>query len=96
MRNYEALILVSPDLNDESLGKEIKRLSQAITNNNGQIVGFEKWTKRPLAYKIKKFKEGIYLLANFKTDPLSLKEIEKNWKLNENVLRVMIISQERN
>lgn len=90
MRDYEALILLRPDLSDEGVDKEIKRLSQAITNNNGQIISFEKWAKRVLAYKVKKFKEGIYLLANFKIAPQMIKEIEKNWKLNENVLRVMV------
>ena len=90
MREYEALILVKPDLNEETLDKEIGKLSQTIIHNNGQVISFNKWAKRPLAYKIKKFKEGIYLLANFKADPLTIKEIEKSWRLNENVLRAMI------
>lgn len=91
MRQYEALILVKPDLEEEMLPKEIDRLSQVIVNSKGQIIDFKKWAKRPLAYKIKKFKEGIYLLAHFKITPFLVKEIEKNWKLNENVLRAMIV-----
>lgn len=91
MREYEALILVKSDLNEENLNKEINRLAQAINHVDGQVIKFNKWIKRPLAYKIGKFKEGIYLLVNFKANPLSIKEIEKSWKLNENVLRSMII-----
>ncbi|MCM8778796.1 MAG: 30S ribosomal protein S6 [Candidatus Omnitrophica bacterium] len=91
MRIYEALILVKPDLNEENLEKEMSRLSQSILQNEGKIISFEKWRKRPLAYKVKKFKEGIYLLANFSANPPVIKEIEKNWRLDENVLRSMIV-----
>ncbi|MCM8765539.1 MAG: 30S ribosomal protein S6 [Candidatus Omnitrophica bacterium] len=94
MRNYEALILVNPELNEENLEKEIKQLSQPILHNEGRVISFEKWRKRPLAYKIKKFKEGVYLLVKFSANPLAIKEIEKSWKLDENVLRTMIVVKE--
>ena len=91
MKSYEALVLVRPDLSDQDLDKEISKLSQTISQNTGEVVSFEKWAKRPLAYKIKKFQDGIYLLVNFKAEPGSLINIERIWKLDENVLRDMII-----
>jgi small subunit ribosomal protein S6 len=91
MKNYEALVLVRPDLNEQNLEKEIAKLSQPILNNGGRVVKFEKWTKRNLAYRIKKFQDGIYLLANFKVESRALIGIERNWKLDENVLRAMVV-----
>lgn len=90
MKNYEALVLVKPDLNDQDLNKEITKLSQPVLQNGGEVASFEKWAKRPLAYKIKKFPEGIYLLAKFKVKPQAISGIERTWKLDENVLRAMI------
>lgn len=95
MKNYEALVLVSPELNDQDLNKEIAKLSQSILANGGEITSFEKWAKRALAYKIKKFREGIYLLANFKVKPQAISGIEKTWRLDENVLRAMVIAKNR-
>lgn len=95
MKNYEALILVSPDLNDQDLNKEIDKLSHPILQNGGEITSFSKWAKRTLAYKIKKFPEGIYLLANFKINPQAIAGIERIWKLNENVLRAMVVTKNK-
>ncbi len=90
MKTYEALILVRPDLNDQDLNKEIAKLSQPILQNGGEITSFGKWAKRALAYRIKRFQDGIYLLADFKVRPPAITAIERNWKLDENVLRTMI------
>lgn len=91
MKNYEALILLRPDLNDQDLQKEISKLSQPILQNEGKIASFDKWAKRALAYKIKRFQDGIYLLANFTVNPLVITGIERIWKLDENVLRAMVV-----
>jgi len=95
MRKYEALILVRPDLNEQDLNKEIAKLSQPIIQNGGELTSFGKWAKRALAYKIKKFQDGIYLLANFKVQRRAISSIERNWKLNENVLRAMVTIKTR-
>jgi len=91
MKSYEALILVKPELNDQDLNKEIAKLSQPILQNGGEISGFEKWAKKTLAYKIKKFQDGVYLLANFKVNPQAISGIERIWKLDESVLRAMVV-----
>jgi small subunit ribosomal protein S6 len=90
MKNYEALVLVRPDLSDQDLDKEISKLSQTISQNKGEFGNCDKWAKRSLAYKIKKFQDGIYLLISFKAEPSTLINIERVWKLDENVLRDMI------
>lgn len=87
------MILVRPDLNEQDLSREMDKLSQPILQNGGEIKSFEKWAKRKLAYPIKRFREGIYLLTNFKAKPETIVNVEKTWKLDENVLRAMVVVQ---
>ena len=93
MKDYEAIFILKPDT-DENLAKAISIINSVITKHNGKVIKEENWGKKPIAYAIKKEKEGFYYKVNFASEPAYIKDIESAYKLNTAVLRVMIIKRE--
>ncbi|MBM3253242.1 MAG: 30S ribosomal protein S6 [Candidatus Omnitrophica bacterium] len=94
MRNYEAMFLLSPKLTDDKLEQTIATIKDTLEKNEAKIEKMENIGKKMLAYKIKKFKEGIYVLFNFKMHPSSISVVKKSFGLNEVILRTLILLKE--
>jgi small subunit ribosomal protein S6 len=94
MRNYEILYIVKPDLEEEQVTAVMERFNDLITNNGGEVVSTDKWGKRRLAYEIKDYREGIYVLVNFKGEPATSQELDRVMKIADEILRFMIIRKE--
>ncbi len=88
MKIYEILFLIRPNLEKEELGNQYKSIENIISKYAGTIESVQDLGKRPLAYQIKKHKEGIYYLMNIKMDPQNLKGLEDELKLSEPILRM--------
>jgi small subunit ribosomal protein S6 len=94
LRDYELVFIISPEIEDESIETRVDNLSQFITGKGGVISNVERWGKRKLAYPIKHFLEGSYVLAQFKMKPVWGKELEANLQISEEILRHMLIKVE--
>ena len=90
-RDYELVLIVSPEVADETLDATIDNVSQFITGKDGIISDVERWGKRKLAYPIKHFMEGSYVLTRFKLKPALSKELEANLQISEAILRHLLI-----
>ena len=88
--NYEGIFVIKPDLNEEDVKGVFKAIGDSITKNSSTIKKDENWGKRPLAYPVKKFKEGYYYKVDFTAPPEAISKLEAAYKLNAAVLRVMI------
>ena len=91
LRDYELVFIVSPEVSDEALESTIDSIGQFITSKGGTISNVDQWGKRRLAYPLKRFLEGNYVLAKFKMDPVWSKELEANLQISEDVLRHLLI-----
>jgi small subunit ribosomal protein S6 len=91
LADYELIYIVSPEVADEDLESRIEAVNQFISGRNGTVDEVEKWGKRKLAYPIKHFLEGNYILTRFKISPAQCKELESNLKITEEVLRHLLI-----
>ena len=95
MNKYEAMYIVTPELEDEAIKGVIEKFSGIITANGGEVEKVdETWGKRRLAYAINDKVEGYYVLVTFKGPAELPREIERNMGINENVLRCLIIKLE--
>ncbi len=94
MRDYEMVMVMSPAITDENLPGAIEKVSQFITGKGGAITEVAPWGRRKLAYPIKRFAEGHYVMTRFKSDAKMVKELDASLKLSEEVLRHLIIRQE--
>ena len=91
LRDYEMVLVISPELAEEELEATIDNVSRLITEKGGAISEIKRWGKRKLAYPINHFIEGNYILANFKSKPEFGKELETELRISEVVLRHLLI-----
>jgi len=91
LRNYELVLIISPEVADEVLDTTIDNISQFITGKGGVVSNVERWGKRKLAYSIGHFVEGNYVLTQFKLKPALSKELEASLQISEEVPRHLLI-----
>ena len=92
LRDYELVFIVSPEIAEGNFEATIDSVSRIIAGKRGVISDIEQWGKRRLAYPIKHFDEGSYVLARLKLPPGQNKELEENLKISEDILRHLLIS----
>jgi len=93
MNNYEGVFVVDPELKEDEQGKMENSIKDAIAKQKGVVETVEKWGKRRLAYRIRKKREGFYYLVNFKAAPETVATLEKAYRLNESILKLMFIKK---
>jgi len=91
LRDYELVLIISPEVVDEALDPTIDNVNKLITERGGIISNAEKWGKRKLAYPIEHFVEGTYVLTQFKLKPALSKELEANLQTSEEILRHLLV-----
>lgn len=93
MNKYESIIIVNPKLNEKQQN-EIENKYKKIINKNGNIISIENIGKKRLAYEVKKNKEGIYIEINFTSEASFIAELERQYKIDENVIKFIVIRKE--
>lgn len=94
MKRYEVIAIVKSDLSEDDISKLIERIENIIVKRNGIIAKIDKWGKRRLAYEINKQKEGFYFLFDFVGDGPIVAEIERNYKIDDRVLKFISIKKD--
>ena len=94
MRFYETMFVVKPTLTQEEITQQIDFYKAAILNNGGEINATLDTGMRNLAYEIKKNKRGYYFVIYFKAEPKLVLELERLYRINEEVLRFIVIKYE--
>ncbi|MBQ9949730.1 MAG: 30S ribosomal protein S6 [Clostridia bacterium] len=96
MTKYESLYIISTTIGDEAIAEKIAKFSGIVESNGGSIVSVDtdSWGKRKLAYAINYETEGYYVLMTFEGDSELPKELERNFKNDENILRFIVTRAE--
>jgi small subunit ribosomal protein S6 len=94
MRTYETVVILRPGLEEEALATTVSRFIDLIASGGGAIEHRDDWGKRRLAYEIGGERDGYYTLLRFKADSPTLKGLERAFRLNEDVLRHLIVRWE--
>ncbi len=94
LRDYEMVLIISPEVEEEGVNNTIENITQFITGKGGVVSEIEQWGKRRLAYPVKHFAEGNYVLTRFKVKPDITKELKANLEISERVLRHLLINLE--
>ena len=93
MNKYESVIIINPVVEEEGLKSLIKKFSDLI-NTDGKLESVEEMGKRKLAYDVKKNKEGIYVLFNFEGNPTLIAELERNYRITDEVIKFIVVKKE--
>jgi small subunit ribosomal protein S6 len=91
---YEALYIITPELEDEATKACIQKYSDITAANGGEVAKIDEWGKTRLAYPIDYKTEGYYVLMTFQSAPEFPKELERNFKNDESILRYMVTRKE--
>ena len=94
LRDYELIVILSPEIGDDSVTESIGRIQQTVTSRGGEIVDVNHWGRRRLAYPIKRHMEGNYVASQVKLDPDQVPGLEGSLRISEEVLRHLIVRAE--
>ena len=89
LRLYDVMVIADPRLTEEEVAQLLTKLQESVTGLGGEVVSTENWGKRRLSFEIRKQREGSYLLMQIKAEPPTVREFERQLRLNESVLRYM-------
>jgi small subunit ribosomal protein S6 len=90
-RTYEIMFIVRPDVEEADLDKLIEGFSANITNGGGEVKSVEKMGRRRLAYTVRKFNDGFYVLLNVAAAGSLITEIERRLRVSEQVIKFITV-----
>lgn len=93
MNKYESVVIIDPSVDEE----KVKELSQRFTdliNKDGKVEKVEELGKKRLAYEVKKNKEGYYVVLNFEANPSLIAELERNYRIIDEVIKFITVKAE--
>ena len=91
MRYYETLYIINPNLSNEENSEEITKFNDLVEKKKGIVVRIDAWGKRTLAYSIKRFNKGFYVLLQYGGDGNIVSEVERGMKLDEKILQYQTV-----
>ena len=93
MNKYESVIIINPSVDEEGMKTLIQKFTDII-NNEGKVESVDELGKKRLAYEIKKNKEGYYVIFNFEAKPELIAELERNYRITDEVMKFMVVKEE--
>ncbi len=94
MRNYEGVFIITPEVTSEVSKSVVAQLQELVSKNGGRVDGMQEWGRKRLAYQIKKKNEGSYVILNFQMDSKQTKKLEQSLRLNDNLLRYLLVNKD--
>ena len=95
MRRYETVFILNPELSEEQRQPIFDKLKGILSEDREMLVKFDEWGHKRLAYEIKKQTRGYYVLMDFCGDGALVKEIERNMRLDDRVLKYMTVLKDK-
>ncbi|MGX6970306.1 MULTISPECIES: 30S ribosomal protein S6 [Vagococcus] len=93
--NYEIMYIIRPNIDEEAKNALVNRFDSILKDNGAEVLESKQWEKRRLAYEIQNFREGIYHIVKVSsTDAAAINEFDRLAKINDDILRHMIVKEE--
>lgn len=91
MRNYEVVFIAAPTITSEELDGFINHAQTVVEGKNGKIVKVDNWGKKSLAYKIKRFREGYFVVLSIEADGVAIAELERRFRVTDYIVRFISV-----
>ena len=89
-RNYELMLVISPEVNEDQVSSTGDKIEEYVSSHGGSVLDQDNWGLRQLAYPIRKFQEGTYMLTKFELDTQSVKDLDRTLNASEDILRYLL------
>lgn len=93
MRKYEVMFILKSNIEEERRNEVINKF-KSIIESDGEIISVDEWGNRKLAYEINKLNDGYYVLINFNAGADLPKELDRNFRISDDVIRHLIVNLE--
>jgi len=93
MNKYETVFIINPNV-DEAGVKELTQKFSDLIETNGKVESVEEMGKRKLEYEVKKNSEGIYMLINFEAEPSLISELERVYRITDEVIKFIVVKKD--
>ena len=90
-RTYELMFIVRPDMTEEDQDKLVANLEGQVGTAGGTVKSVERMGKRRLAYVVRRFQDGIYVLMTLEGDGVMVKEVERRLRVTEPVIKFITV-----
>ncbi|UCE70915.1 MAG: 30S ribosomal protein S6 [Nitrospiraceae bacterium] len=91
MNLYEKVVILNPDLDDNTTSETIDKIKNIIIKQGGEILKTENWGRRKMAYELNRHEKGNYFLLLFKSPPSTILELEKLYKVVDAIIKFMVV-----
>jgi len=91
---YESIFILRSTLNDEDVQKTVNKI-EGVVKQGGELITTENWGKKRLAYEVMKEKKGIYVLLRFRAKGNLVAEIERNYRIDDNVIKFLTVKLDK-
>ncbi len=91
MRQYEVMVILDPDTEERSVQPTLEQYLGVITKRGGTVDNMDIWGRPRMAYEIRKKPEGIYAVINLTAEPADVKELARQFSINESIMRTKVI-----
>ena len=92
---YESIFIINPNIPDDETNAVIKKMQDIVAKQGGELVKFEDWGNKKLAYEVRKQKRGHYVFFQIKGAPAVITELERNYKLTDTVIKYMTVKLDK-
>ena len=91
MRQYEIMIILDPEIEERTVAPSLDKYLTVVKSDGGTVDKVDIWGRRRLAYDIQKKSEGIYAVITLQANPADVKEMDRQFSINESIMRTKVI-----
>ena len=94
LNKYESIYIINPEVDAEGIKGLVEKFNALIESEGGKVTETNEWGMKKLAYPIKKFTQGYYVLVNFEAKPEFVDELERIYKITDDVIKFITVRKE--
>lgn len=94
MRQYETIFIINPDLDESQTNDVIEGVKAAIESGGGKVLRVDLWGKKKLAYAVKQYNDGYYVLLVFESNPEFISQLNGHYRITERIIKHIVVQFE--
>jgi small subunit ribosomal protein S6 len=94
LNKYETIYIINSNVEQDGIKSLVEKFKTLIETEGGKVSEVQEWGMKRLAYPIKKLEQGYYVLVNFESEPKLIEELERVYRITDEVIKFITIRKE--